>query len=81
MSAKVHEIGEELTKEGLAKLKVGQVLVFDYEGSRTELKITKINRKSHKCWVKEVKLYSQQEVDDMAPGEFNELRKNGGDDE
>jgi hypothetical protein len=58
-----HEIGESFTKEGLAKLKVGQVLTFDYEGSKTHLKITKINRKSHKLYVTEIDLLTQEEAE------------------
>lgn len=56
------EIGSEFTPEGLAKLKQGQVLIFELEGSRTELKITKLNRKSHKCYVTEVHLKTEEEM-------------------
>lgn len=71
------EIGNEFTKEGLAKLKVGQVLVYDYEGSRTELKITKINRKSHKLYVQEVKLYTDEEIDALTDEDYERLKKTG----
>lgn len=56
------EIGDMLTKEGIQKLKVGQILMFDYEGSRNEYKITRLNRKAHKCWVKKVRTYHPDEV-------------------
>jgi hypothetical protein len=67
---KAMEIGSEFTKEGLAKLKTGQVLVFDFEGSRNEFKITKINRKSHKLFVKPCKLLTEQEMTEK----WNEVR-------
>lgn len=56
------EIGSEFTKEGLAKLKVGQLLRFNYEGSIIEFIITKLNRKSGKVWVKDVTTYHPDEV-------------------
>lgn len=56
------EIGEILTKEGLNKLRIGQVLMFNYEGCRNEYKITRINRKAHKCWVKRIRTYHPDEV-------------------
>lgn len=62
------DIGQDLTEEGLAKLKVGQIMRFDYEGSITELKITKINRKSHKCYVREVRTYTPDEWEQLMEG-------------
>lgn len=56
------EIGSEFTKEGLTKLKVGQLLRFNLEGSFTEFIITKLNRKSGKVWVKDVTTYLPNEV-------------------
>lgn len=61
------EIGNEFTPEGLAKLKKGQVLVYNMEGSRTELKITSINRKSHKLYVQETKLYTEDDIKGNEP--------------
>ena len=71
------EIGDEFTKEGLAKLKTGQILIYDMEGTRTELKITKINRKSHKCYVKETKTYTQEQFDNLSGEEYERLAKHG----
>lgn len=60
---KSEEISDVLTKEGIAKLKVGQILMFSYEGSRNEYKITKLNKKSGKCWVIPVKTYHPDQVE------------------
>lgn len=56
------EIGDIFTKEGVAKLKTGQILRFSYEGSMNEYKITKLNRKSGKVWVDDVKTYHPDQV-------------------
>jgi len=56
------EIGSEFTPEGIAKLKVGQLLRFNFEGSITEFMITKLNRKSGKVWVKDAKTYHPDHV-------------------
>ena len=59
---KTEEIGEIFTEEGFKALHTGQLLRFDYEGSITELVITKLNRKSGKCWVREAKTYLPDET-------------------
>jgi hypothetical protein len=59
---KSEEISDVLTKEGIQKLKVGQILMFKFEGSRNEYQITRLNRKSGKCWVKPVRTYHPDEV-------------------
>jgi hypothetical protein len=46
-------------------IKVGSVLIFGYEGSKTSLKIIRLNRSKKLCWVEEVKLYSQKEFDEL----------------
>jgi len=56
------EIGDIFTKPGIEKLKVGQILRFDYEGSLQEFRITKLNRKSGKVWVEDVQTYHPDEV-------------------
>jgi hypothetical protein len=53
-------IAEDLTPQGIAKLKKGQVLVFDYEGSRNEYRIVRI--KDGEVWVKPVTLMSMDEA-------------------
>ena len=50
----------DLTKKGQRELKVGQVLMFNFEGSETHLKI--MRKKNGKVWVKEVYLYKPEEV-------------------
>lgn len=56
------EISDILTDKAFKDLKVGQILMFNFEGSRNDYKITKINRKSKKCWVKKVTTYSTDQV-------------------
>lgn len=57
------EIGDVFTKEGIDKLKTGQILRFlESEDKINELKITKINRKSGKVWVDDIKTYHPNEV-------------------
>lgn len=56
------DISEVFTPKGLAKIKTGQLLRFDYEGNITEYIITKINRKSSKVWAREVKTYLPDET-------------------
>ena len=51
----------ELTKEGIRRLKVGQVMMFSYEGSETHLKI--MRKANGKVWAKEVYLYLPEEVE------------------
>lgn len=63
MTTKSQDISDVLTHEGIDKLKAGQILIFDYEGTRNELKITKINKKSHKAWAIPVKTYKQDDVE------------------
>lgn len=56
------EISDILTDKAFKDLKVGQILMFNFEGSRNDYKITKINRKSKKCWAKKVTTYSTDQV-------------------
>lgn len=57
------EIGDIFTKEGIGKLKTGQVLRFlKDENTIVELQITKINRKSCKVWAQDIKTYHPDEV-------------------
>lgn len=54
------EITDQFMPEGIAKLKVNQILIFNKDGEKTELKITKKNK--GRIWAKEVKTYSQDEI-------------------
>lgn len=56
------EIGSEFTTEGLQKLKKGQLLRFDFEGSMIEFIVTSKNIKQHKLWVKDVTTYHPDQV-------------------
>ena len=42
--------------------KVGSILMFDYEGSKTNLKIVRLNRSKKICLVEEIKLYTTEEA-------------------
>lgn len=46
------DLSEVFTKEGVAKLKVNQLLRFNYENSVNEYIITKLNKKSGKVWAR-----------------------------
>ena len=56
------EITDVLTPEGIDKLKKGQILGFMHEGSRNDLRITKINKKSHRAWAIPVKTYDMEDM-------------------
>ncbi len=56
------EISDILTDKAFQELKVGQILMFSFEGSRNDYKITRINRKAKRCWVRKVTTYSPDEV-------------------
>lgn len=43
--------------DGKFVMYVGRTLVFNYEGSKTYIKITKIDRKNQKMWGQHIKLY------------------------
>lgn len=57
---KTEEITDIFTPEGIKKLKKGQILVFNNEGVKTELKITRIAK--GRVWAKEVTTYSPDDV-------------------
>ena len=55
------DITPDLTKKGQRELKVGQVLMFDFEGSPTHLKI--MRKHKGRVWAKQIRLYTPQEAD------------------
>lgn len=55
------DITQDLTKEGQQKLNVGEVLIFDYEGSPIHLKI--MRKAKGKVWAKRNYLYTPEEAD------------------
>lgn len=64
MTTRSIDMSEAFTPEGINKLKQGQVLIFDFEGSKNEYKITKINKKSSKVWAKPTTLYTEEQMID-----------------
>ncbi len=54
------EITDLISPDGIKKLKKGQTLTFDFEGSKTTYKITCI--KNERIWVKETKLFRPEEI-------------------
>jgi hypothetical protein len=55
------DITPDLTKKGQKELEVGQVLVFDFEGSPVHLKI--MRKRNGKVWAKRTYLYTPEEAD------------------
>jgi len=54
------DITSELTKKGQRDLKIGQVMIFDFEGSPVHLKI--MRKRNGKVWAKRNYLYTPDEV-------------------
>jgi hypothetical protein len=54
------DISDILTPEGAKRLKVGQVMMFDFEGSRNDLKIMRKHNK--KVWAKQIVTHHPDEV-------------------
>ncbi len=55
------DITPDLTKKGQKLVKVGQVLMFSFEGSPLHLKI--MRKAKGKVWAKNVHLYTPEEAD------------------
>ncbi len=51
----------DLTEKGLKELQVGQVMIFEFEGSKTYLKI--MRKHKGKVWAKEIQLYRPDQID------------------
>ena len=64
------EMTDVLTPYAIENLTKGQILVFNYEGKRNELKITKINKKSHRAWARPVMTHSPDNVGVFGPQSF-----------
>lgn len=56
------EITDLLTPKGLLAMHVGRVLKFEYEGSVTVIKVTKIDRKNMRIWGQHIELIDQKIV-------------------
>ncbi len=57
---RLEDMGDIFTEEGRSKLKKGQVLVFDFEGSEASYKVMKID--GEHVWVKRVTLFTEDQV-------------------
>jgi glucan phosphorylase len=57
---KWEDISDVLTKKGAAKVKVSQVLMFEFEGSPIHLKI--MRKDGGKVWAKRMHLYKREEL-------------------
>lgn len=56
------DITDELSPQGQQALQLGQVLMFDYEGSPLNLKI--MRKKGGRVWAKRIDLYTIDQADD-----------------
>lgn len=62
----------EFTERAYTDFHVGQILVFDFEGSKNYLKIMRINKP--KIWVKQVDTYSIEEFETMTGAKLEERK-------
>ena len=53
---KKEEITDLISDEGIRNLKKGQVLKFNYEGSITAIRITRVDRKAMRIWGEHINL-------------------------
>lgn len=58
--SKWERIDDVLTPEGIAKLKTGQVLLFNYEGSPLHLKVRR--KVNGKVWAERIRLFTEEEI-------------------
>lgn len=59
---KLIDISDILTDKAFKELKKGQVLRFQMEGSPTDLKIVRLNRRLKKCFAEEITLYRPEDI-------------------
>ncbi len=65
------DITDDLTDFAIRELKVGQVLIFDFEGSPVHLKIM---RKQHgKVWARKNYMYLPEEVEVTDKNKINKI--------
>lgn len=64
MVDKLINISEDMTPEFYKdkNMKKGVILIYSYEGSKTNLKIVRLNRSKKICLVEEIKLYTTEEA-------------------
>ena len=66
---KWEEISAMLTDKAKKELKTGQVLVFEYEGSKVEWKVRRIDRKRGKFYISPVRLPTPHKSKGLQPSE------------
>lgn len=74
---KTLNISDIFTPQGIQKLKKGQLLRFNMEGSYTELLVTYVNKKAGKVYAKETKTFTPDEVADIEAAKGNTKDTNG----
>lgn len=62
----------EFTDRAYEDFYAGQILIFDFEGSKNYLKIMRI--KKPKIWVKQVETYSIEEFEQMTGAKLEERK-------
>lgn len=67
MPSKLINIGEDFTDEGLARLQVRQLLRFKDGDKVREFRVVTLNKKQKVVMVREVKTYTDKELDEMYP--------------
>lgn len=55
------DLSDQLNGAGMAAVKAGQVLTFEFEGSRTSFKV--MRKAKGRLWVKEIELYKPEAVE------------------
>jgi hypothetical protein len=68
------EISDVLTEEGIAILKVGQVLMFKKKDNRVDLKITKLDRKHGRAWARVIATFDVEDVNITSRGMFGRMK-------
>lgn len=79
---KIEEISDMMTpetytakKDGKFVFIKGKLLRFDYEGSKTELRVTKIDRKNQRMWAEHVQTGDQFEFIESHHGHLLDVTK------
>ena len=59
------DISEDMTPEFYRDFKRNQILTFEKDGVKTELKIVRLNKSKQICIVEPVKTYTEEEINAM----------------
>ncbi len=71
------DISQDVTPKFFEDVKKGQVIGFEQDGITTHYKIVRLNKSKRICKVEKVKLYTEDEINDMPREEAEEIIKNG----